>query len=56
VKKKDILFGKNSIVEALKNGMNIDTIWISQTARDVGEIMQLAKASEVPIKKCLFKR
>ncbi|MFN9321319.1 MAG: RNA methyltransferase substrate-binding domain-containing protein, partial [Chitinophagales bacterium] len=51
MKKKDILFGKNSIVEALKNGMNIDTIWISQTARDVGEIMQLAKASEVPIKK-----
>ncbi len=51
MKKKDIIFGKNSIVEALKNGVNIDTIWISQTARDVGEIQQLAKANEVPIKK-----
>lgn len=51
MKKKDIIFGKNSIVEALKNGGNIDVIWISQTARDVGEIMQLAKVNEVPIKK-----
>ena len=51
LKKKDILFGKNSIIEALKNGLNIDSIWISQTARDVGEIMELAKRMEVPIKK-----
>lgn len=51
MKKKDILFGKNSIVEALKNGLNIDTIWISQTARDTGEIQQLAKANEIPVKK-----
>lgn len=51
MKKKDILFGKNSIVEALKNGVNIDTIWLSQTARDMGEIQLLAKKMEVPIKK-----
>ena len=51
LKKKDILFGKNSIIEALKNGLNIDSVWISQTARDIGEIMELAKRMEVPIKK-----
>lgn len=51
MKKKDILFGKNSIVEALKNGVNIDVIWISQTSKDFGEISKMAKEREVPIKK-----
>lgn len=51
MKKKDIIFGKNSIVEALKNGLNIDTILISQTARDTTEIISLAKSNDVPIKK-----
>lgn len=51
MKKKDILFGKNAIVEALKNDTNIDTIWLSQTVRDAQEIIQLAKQRDIPIKK-----
>jgi len=51
MKKKDILFGKNAIVEALKNDTNIDIIWLSQTVRDAQEIIQLAKQRDIPIKK-----
>jgi 23S rRNA (guanosine2251-2'-O)-methyltransferase len=51
MKKKDILFGKNSIVEALKNGISIDAILINNTAKDMGEIQALAKANDVPFKK-----
>lgn len=51
MKKKDILFGKNSIVEALKNGTSIDAILISNNAKEMGEIQALAKAADVPYKK-----
>lgn len=51
MKKKDILYGKNSILEAIKNNINIDTIWISLTTRDTHEIQQLAKEKAIPIKK-----
>ncbi len=51
MKKKDIIFGKNAIVEALKNGSAVDTVWISQQSKDVGEIMRLCKELNVPTKK-----
>lgn len=51
MKKKDLLYGKNSIVEAIKSGANIDVIWMSQTARDMSEVSSLAKQNDIPIKK-----
>lgn len=51
MKKKDILYGKNAIVEALKSGESIDTILINQAAKEMTEIIQLAKQFDVPVKK-----
>jgi 23S rRNA (guanosine2251-2'-O)-methyltransferase len=53
MKKKDILFGKNTLVEALKTGSSIDQIYISKTAqaKDFKEIYELALQANVPIRK-----
>ena len=51
MKKKDIIFGKNAVAEALMNGASIDIVWISQQTKDTGEIQKLCKEREIPIKK-----
>lgn len=53
MKKKDILFGKNSIIEALKSGVTIEQILISKTSygEEINRIFELAKASDVPVRK-----
>lgn len=51
MKKKDIIFGKNAIVEALKSGANVDIVWIGQQTKDMGEIQTLCRECDIPIKK-----
>ncbi len=53
MKKKDILFGKNTLTEALKSGSSIDQIYISKTAqaKDFKEIYELALQANIPIRK-----
>jgi 23S rRNA (guanosine2251-2'-O)-methyltransferase len=51
MKKKDIIFGKNAVIEAIKSGATIDTVWISQQTKDTGEIQRLCKECDIPTKK-----
>lgn len=51
MKKKDIIFGKNAIIEALKSGANVDIVWIGQQIKDMGEIQTLCRERDIPIKK-----
>ena len=50
----EILYGKNSVREALKNGTQIDKLFVLQGSRErtVKEIIFLAKKQGIVIKEC----
>ena len=47
----EYIVGRNAVKEALKSGRIIDCIMISENARAVSEIINLAKSKNITVKK-----
>ena len=49
-KEQDRIAGRNPVLEALRSGAMIDTIYVSQESGGLQEIIQMAKEREIPVK------
>jgi 23S rRNA (guanosine2251-2'-O)-methyltransferase len=53
MKKKHILYGKNSVIEAIKEGKTIEWIYVNKMIKnsELQELYELSKSQNIPVKK-----